>query len=48
MSANSDKESVIITDPDILGGAYPVFRGARVPFQNLLSHLAKVAPLMIF
>jgi uncharacterized protein (DUF433 family) len=39
MSADSEKESVIVTDPDILGGSYPVFRGTRVPFDNLLEHL---------
>ena len=30
--------SVIIQDPEILGGE-PVFRGTRVPFQNLLDYL---------
>ncbi|MBZ5524892.1 MAG: DUF433 domain-containing protein [Acidobacteriia bacterium] len=30
--------SIIIRDPDILGGE-PVFRGTRVPFQNLLDYL---------
>ena len=30
--------SVIIKDPDILGGE-PVFRGTRVPFQTLLDYL---------
>jgi uncharacterized protein (DUF433 family) len=39
MPADSEKESVIVTDPDILGGSYPVFRGTRVPFDNLLEHL---------
>ena len=29
---------VITKDPDILGGT-PVFRGTRVPFQNLLDYL---------
>lgn len=28
----------ITKDPDILGGT-PVFRGTRVPFQNLLDYL---------
>ena len=31
--------SVIIKDPDILGGT-PVFRGTRVPVQNLIDYLA--------
>jgi uncharacterized protein (DUF433 family) len=31
-------ESIIVKDPDILGGA-PVFRGTRVPFQALLDYL---------
>jgi uncharacterized protein (DUF433 family) len=31
-------ESVIIKDPNILGGV-PVFRHTRVPFQNLLDYL---------
>ena len=39
MSADSKEESVIVTDPDILGGSYPVFRGTRVPFDNLLEYL---------
>jgi len=34
----SDSQSVIIQDPDILSGE-PVFRGTRVPFQNLLDYL---------
>ena len=29
---------VITKDPDVLGGT-PVFRGTRVPFQNLLDYL---------
>ena len=36
MAAGS--ESVIIQDPEILSGE-PVFRGTRVPFQNLLDYL---------
>ena len=36
---DKDSSSVIVTDPNILGGAYPVFRGTRVPFRNLLDHL---------
>jgi uncharacterized protein (DUF433 family) len=35
----ADSQSVIVTDPDILGGSYPVFRGTRVPFKNLLDYL---------
>ena len=31
-------ESVIIKDPEILGGE-PVFRNTRVPFQALLDYL---------
>ncbi|HEY4612672.1 MAG TPA: DUF433 domain-containing protein [Bacteroidota bacterium] len=30
--------SVIHTDPEILGGT-PVFRGTRVPIQNLFDYL---------
>ena len=30
--------TVIVRDPEILGGI-PVFRGARLPFQNLLDYL---------
>lgn len=32
-------EPVIIKDPGILGGM-PVFRGTRVPVQNLIDYLA--------
>ena len=31
-------DSIIVRDPDILGGT-PVFRGTRVPFQALLDYL---------
>jgi uncharacterized protein (DUF433 family) len=31
-------ESVIVQDPEILGGT-PVFAGARVPVRNLLDYL---------
>ena len=31
-------ESIIVKDPDILGGT-PVFRGTRVPVQNLIDYL---------
>ena len=36
-----DDNSVIVTDPNILGGSYPVFRGTRVPFETLLNHLKR-------
>lgn len=39
--ATSNKESAIVVDPDILGGAYAVFRGTRVPSQNLFNYLKK-------
>ena len=32
-------KTVVVTDPDILGGTYPVFRGTRVPFKTLLDYL---------
>jgi uncharacterized protein (DUF433 family) len=32
-------ESVVRTDPDVLGGT-PVFAGTRVPVKNLLDYLA--------
>jgi uncharacterized protein (DUF433 family) len=32
------REDVYHADPDILGGT-PVFKGTRVPVQNLLDHL---------
>ena len=32
------------SDPEILGGT-PVFRGTRVPVQNLLDYLAAGRPL---
>jgi uncharacterized protein (DUF433 family) len=31
-------DSVIVKDPEILGGM-PVFRGTRVPIQNLFDYL---------
>jgi len=33
------QESVVVKDPQILGGI-PVFRGTRVPAQNLIDYLA--------
>ena len=32
------RESIIVRDPEILGGE-PVFRGTRVPYQALLDYL---------
>lgn len=32
------KQSVIVRDPEILGGV-PVFRGTRVPLRNLIDYL---------
>jgi uncharacterized protein (DUF433 family) len=32
------RSSVIVSDPDILGGT-PVFRGTRVPVDSLIDHL---------
>jgi uncharacterized protein (DUF433 family) len=32
------QDSVIVRDPDILGGE-PVFRGTRVPYQALLDYI---------
>jgi uncharacterized protein (DUF433 family) len=34
----ASQNRVIVRDPSELGGA-PVFRGIRVPFQNLLDYL---------
>jgi uncharacterized protein (DUF433 family) len=34
----SEAKELITKDPDVLGGT-PVFRGTRVPFQNLLDYL---------
>lgn len=34
----ADSTKIIVIDPEILGGI-PVFRGTRVPFQNLLDYL---------
>jgi len=34
----SASSGVIVSDPGLLGGT-PVFRGTRVPFQNLLDYL---------
>jgi len=32
------KADMVVKDPEILGGT-PVFRGTRVPFQNLIDYL---------
>src|ERR1700722_8085677 len=37
-------EPVIVTDPEIMSGT-PCFRGARVPFQNLIDYLEGGHPL---
>ena len=42
-----EREQVYHSDPDILGGT-PVFRGTRVPVQNLLDYLAAGHPLSDF
>lgn len=34
----SENESVIHSDPEILGGT-PVFKGTRVPVRNLIDYL---------
>jgi uncharacterized protein (DUF433 family) len=34
-----DRESVVHSDPEILGGT-PVFVGTRVPLKNLIDYLA--------
>lgn len=39
MPVDSAKESVIVTDPEILGGSFPVFRGTRVPVDTFLNHI---------
>ena len=36
-----DSRSVIVVDPNILGGSAPVFKGTRVPFKNLMDYLKK-------
>ena len=38
------RHEVFHSDPEILGGT-PVFRGTRVPVQNLLDYLAAGRPL---
>jgi len=35
---DTNSSSVIVSDPDILGGA-PVFRGTRVPVDSLIDYL---------
>jgi uncharacterized protein (DUF433 family) len=41
------KETVIHTDPEIMGGT-PVFVGTRVPLATLLDYLAAGEPLSEF
>jgi uncharacterized protein (DUF433 family) len=38
---------VLSRDPEVLGGA-PVFKGTRVPLQNLMDYLAAGQPLDAF
>lgn len=38
MRQNRFMDSVIVRDPEILGGE-PVFRGTRVPYQALLDYI---------
>lgn len=40
-------ETVIVKDPDILGGM-PVFRGTRVPVKNLIDYLATGETIDVF
>lgn len=40
-------ESIVITDPEILGGT-PVFRGSRVPVRVLFEHLEAGDSLDVF
>jgi uncharacterized protein (DUF433 family) len=39
LAGSKTLENIVVIDPEILGGAYPVFVGTRVPVQNLISHL---------
>lgn len=39
-----ERQQIYHSDPEILGGT-PVFRGTRVPVQNLLDYLAAGRPL---
>ena len=41
------EQSVIVRDPDIMGGT-PCFRGTRVPFKNLLDYLEGGETLDVF
>jgi uncharacterized protein (DUF433 family) len=40
----SESTSVIVSDPEILGGV-PVFRGTRVPVDTLIDYLEAGDPL---
>lgn len=39
--------SVIIRDPEIMGG-FPVFKGTRVPIQNLFDYIESGETLEVF
>jgi len=43
----ADQESVIHSDPEILGGT-PVFVGTRVPLRNLIDYLERGHGLDVF
>jgi uncharacterized protein (DUF433 family) len=40
-------ERVVVVDPEIMSGT-PCFRGARVPFKNLIDYLEGGHPLSEF
>ncbi len=42
-----DKDQLIVSSPDILGGT-PVFAGTRVPVQNLVDYLEAGDNLDVF
>jgi uncharacterized protein (DUF433 family) len=44
---NSDQSSVVHSDPEIMHGA-AVFRGTRVPVQNLFDYIEAGDPLVEF
>jgi uncharacterized protein (DUF433 family) len=43
----ADLKSVVVSDPDILGGT-PVFRGTRVPVDSLIDYLEGGDSLDVF
>jgi uncharacterized protein (DUF433 family) len=47
MAKRAEGESVVHSDPNILGGA-PVFRGTRVPVQALFDYVEAGDPLERF